>query len=113
MSEYLKTRASFDSRYRLSKVRIDDFILPGKRRYETWIAPDIDIDDYDSILVTSAEHMRIDLIAWRAYRDCSLWWAIALVNNIGNAFASIPPGTILKIPKIEAINKIFSRIIVE
>ena len=47
--------------------------------------------------VTEADSRRIDLIAWKYYRDVSLWWIIAEVNNIGNP-TEIPPGTILRIP---------------
>jgi len=52
--------------------------------------------------VTEADSRRIDLIAWQYYRDVSLWWIIAEVNNIGNPTV-IPPGTILRIPSYDRV----------
>ena len=52
--------------------------------------------------VTDADSKRIDLIAWRYYRDISLWWVIAEVNGIGNPI-EIKPGVVLRIPSYERI----------
>lgn len=106
-TEFLKSRASFDNRYRLAKVHQDDFVAPGRRRYGVWSPPEIDMTDYDLHLVTSIDVMRIDLIAYKWYGSSSLWWAICWVNEIENPF-EIQPGTVLKIPKVAAISQIFS-----
>ena len=53
-------------------------------------------------IVTDADSRRIDLIAWKYYRDVSLWWVIAEFNNISNPL-EIPAGTTLRIPTYERI----------
>lgn len=52
--------------------------------------------------VTDTDSRRIDLIAWKYYRDVSLWWVIAEFNNIGNPF-EIPVGTVLRIPSYDRV----------
>ena len=53
-------------------------------------------------VVTDADCRRIDLIAWKYYRDVSLWWIIAEFNSISNPL-EIPIGTTLRIPTYERI----------
>ena len=53
-------------------------------------------------VVTDADSKRIDLIAWKYYRDVRLWWVIAEFNNISNPL-EIPAGTTLRIPTYERI----------
>ena len=53
-------------------------------------------------VVTDADSKRIDLIAWKFYRDVRLWWVIAEFNNIDNPL-EILPGTTLRIPAYERI----------
>lgn len=52
--------------------------------------------------VTDADSKRIDLIAWKYYRDVSLWWVIAEFNGIMNPL-EIPSGTTLRIPSYERV----------
>ena len=52
--------------------------------------------------VTDADSKRIDLIAWKYYRDVNLWWIIAEVNNIGNPL-EIRSGTVLRIPAYDRV----------
>lgn len=60
-------------------------------------------NDSDSFhVVTDADSKRIDLIAWKYYRDVNLWWVIAEINNIINPL-HIPAGTILRIPDYERV----------
>jgi nucleoid-associated protein YgaU len=99
MGEYEKTRAGFGSRYRFSSVRLDDFVAPGRRRYTLWKSPEIDLEGADTFVVTDTEVNRVDLIAWKFYGDCSLWWVICYANNIKNAFEELKVGTVLKIPQ--------------
>ena len=53
-------------------------------------------------VVTDADSKRIDLIAWKYYRDVRLWWVIAEFNNISNPL-EIPAGTTLRIPAYHRI----------
>jgi hypothetical protein len=52
--------------------------------------------------VTDSDSKRIDLIAWRYYRDVDLWWVIAEVNNVGSPL-EIKSGTILRIPSYDRV----------
>ena len=52
--------------------------------------------------VTDADNKRIDLIAWRYYRDVSLWWVIAEYNDIGNPL-ELQTGTVLRIPSYDRV----------
>ncbi len=59
--------------------------------------------DSDSFhVVTDMDSKRIDLIAWKYYRDVRLWWVIAEFNNISNPL-EIPAGTTLRIPSYERV----------
>jgi len=53
-------------------------------------------------IVTDADSKRIDLIAWKYYKDVNLWWVIAEFNNIGNPL-EIPAGTTLRIPSYSRV----------
>ena len=106
--EYLKTRAASGNRYGLTKVYVDSFVSPGTRRYGLWKKPEIDMSDYDRYVVKESDEQRIDLIAFRLFGDCSLWWVLCLVNDIQNAFDGLSTGQILKVPKKEAISNAFA-----
>ena len=41
---------------------------------------------------------RLDLLAYKLYQDPSYWWAIALVNNIGNQLTDMYVGQVLTLP---------------
>lgn len=69
----------------------------GKRVYKSVIYPSIPVDSSDIYIVTN-ETMYLDIIADKYYRDVSLWWIIALANNIGKGRLSIPAGIQLRIP---------------
>jgi len=45
---------------------------------------------------------RLDTIAGREYGDGTLWWVIAAASGIGWGL-QVPPGTVIKIPKIEDV----------
>lgn len=64
----------------------------GTRTYPTIAARD------DDILYISNDTDYLDSLAYKFYKDSSLWWVIALVNNIGTGRLSIEPGTQLRIP---------------
>ena len=57
-------------------------------------------DDFHTVL----EGERLDLIAWRYYQDCSLWWVIAENNNILNPLRLVP-GKRLRIPSYGEVLK--------
>lgn len=78
----------------------------GKRVYKTTSYPTILPDDTD-IIITTDETQYLDTLAFKYYGDPTLYWIIALVNNLGKARMSIPGGLQIRIPtKInEIVNK--------
>lgn len=69
----------------------------GKRVYKSIIYPSVPIDPSDVYIVTN-ETMYLDSIADKYYKDVTLWWIIALANNIGKGRLSVPAGIQLRIP---------------
>ena len=63
----------------------------------------IPISDRDQFhRVTDDDVRRIDLLAWRYYGDCALWWVIAEANNVRNPLA-LEPSQVLRIPALEIV----------
>ena len=56
----------------------------------------------NSLAKRDADCKRIDLIAWRYYKDVRLWWVIAEINNISNPL-ELQTGLILRIPAYERV----------
>ena len=69
----------------------------GKRVYSTTQYPLIEPQDSD-VIVISNEGDYLDTLAYKYYSDPTLWWIIALANNLGKGRLSVPPGLQLRIP---------------
>lgn len=69
----------------------------GKRVYKTTQYPIIEPLDSD-LVVISKDSDFLDSLAFKYYQDPSLWWIIALANNIGKGRMSVPIGLQLRIP---------------
>ena len=69
----------------------------GKRVYKTTVYPTIVPQDSDLQVITNTEDY-LDSLALKYYGDPSLYWIIALANNLGKGRLSVPPGLILRIP---------------
>jgi hypothetical protein len=54
---------------------------------------------------TTTDADRLDSIAGRLYGDSRYWWVVAAASNIGWAL-QVPPGTIIKIVDLRAIERI-------
>lgn len=54
----------------------------------------------DEIILRGAE--RLDTLAGAVYGDARYWWVLAAASNIGWGL-QVPPGTIIKIPQLDAI----------
>lgn len=91
------------NRYQLTKQYVDKTVTPNVRRLGTWVSPDINMTSYRLYQVTEADLLRIDYIAYKTLGDSSLWWAIARVNHIANAFTDLEVGMTLRIPTKTAI----------
>jgi nucleoid-associated protein YgaU len=69
----------------------------GKRVYQTATYPPIIPQDSDIQVVSNSEDY-LDTLAYKYYGDPTLYWIIALANNLGKGRFSIPPGLTLRIP---------------
>lgn len=88
------------SRYQFSDLHKDS---DGKLYWGTRQRVDFPMSDGDQYhKVLEAEARRIDLIAWKYYEDCALWWVIAETNDIINPMA-LKAGQVLRIPDIETV----------
>jgi hypothetical protein len=78
----------------------------GKQVYKTLTMPNIPLAA-DDIYIISQEGMYLDQLAYTYYKDPSLWFIIALANNLGKGRLSVPIGIQLRIPSnpFDIINK--------
>ena len=83
------------SRYENNKIKIG---RNGRRAFRPKIYPNIPLRDDDRYVITETGD-RLDHLAYKYYRDASMWWIIASANNIHNAPLGIADGTVLRIPQ--------------
>tara|TARA_B100000131_G_C17989523_1_gene561931 strand:- start:550 stop:849 length:300 start_codon:yes stop_codon:yes gene_type:complete len=69
----------------------------GERVYKTTMYPTIEKHN-DDIYVMSKDGERLDNLAYKYYKNESLWWIIAQANHIGKGSFNIKPGIQLRIP---------------
>jgi len=69
----------------------------GKRYYGTLLYPLITPRESDIYVITTVGD-RLDILANDYYKDASLWWVIASVNNLRKDSLYIVPGSQLRIP---------------
>jgi hypothetical protein len=69
----------------------------GKRYFGTRLYPNIPVTSSDMYVVTN-ESDTLDNLAFKYYKNPSLWWIIAQANNIGKGKLSVPAGLQLRIP---------------
>lgn len=81
----------YDTNYNI-KNRFD-----GKRYFGSRTYPIITPDNSD-ILYIANDADYLDTLAYKFYNDVSLWWIIALANNLGNGRLSVTGNTQLRIP---------------
>ncbi len=82
------------NRYQYTKQKYSN---TGKIAYKSTIYPEIGISPND-IVIMSVDGDRLDLLAYKYYKDASKWWIIAQVNNLGKGTLVVPPGFKLIIP---------------
>ena len=82
-----------------------------KKKYlGSLIYPKIKPNNND-MYVISQQSDRLDILASKYYGDQSLWWIIAIANNLNDASLSIEPGTQMRIPSnLSAILNEFEKI---
>lgn len=69
----------------------------GKRVYRLPKYPRVSPSPSD-IIIISKETDYLDTLAYNYYKDPTLFWVIALANNLGNGKMSVEPGIQLRIP---------------
>lgn len=55
--------------------------------------------------ITIEKDTRLDVLANTYYNDFSLWWVIAMANNIMDGLETVKKDTVLRIPPIMSIYK--------
>ena len=69
----------------------------GKAMYQPTYYPSTNAQENDSYIITGATD-RLDLIANDFYGDSTLWWIIAMVNDLEGDSMFPPTGIQLRIP---------------
>ncbi len=80
-------------RYARTQVKMDK---SGMRVYSTTYYPRIPINNSDKFVRTK-DGDRLDTMAYRFYKDTSLWWIIAKANGIRGK-TTLEIGKIIRIP---------------
>lgn len=83
---------------------IPTMLKTGKGRvYDSVLLPNVDAADLDIVVIT-IQGDRLDLLANEYYQDPSMWWVIALKNDMTEIDISMKEGIVLRIPsRTEAI----------
>ena len=82
------------SRYESSKILKSK---DNNRIYKSNIFPKIDRSVSDIYIITRSGD-RLDLLASKYYGDQTLWWIIAIANNLGRSGLIVPPAKQIRIP---------------
>jgi len=67
------------------------------RQFKSNIYPPIPRAITDIYLISNSGD-RLDILAYKYYRDQTLWWIIATANGLGKSGMIVPPGLQLRIP---------------
>jgi nucleoid-associated protein YgaU len=87
-------------RYQFVSTIKSDTGLPettGKTIYQPTYYPNIETKEDDTYIISKTTD-RLDLIAYDFYGDSTLWWVIAMVNNLPGDSIFPPEGAYLRIP---------------
>lgn len=77
---------------------IPTMLKTGKGRvYDSILLPNVDATDSDIVVIT-IQGDRLDLLANEYYQDPSMWWVIALKNDMTEVDISMKEGIVLRIP---------------
>jgi nucleoid-associated protein YgaU len=87
-------------RYQFISTKKSDTGLPettGKTIYQPAYYPNIEAKEDDTYIIAKSTD-RLDLIAYDFYGDSTLWWVIAMVNNLPGDSIYPPDGSYIRIP---------------
>lgn len=88
------------SRYRFFDILQDDDKVEFLESWRDIEIPTNEDDNFHEVL--TRDENRIDLIAYQYYQNTSLWWVIAITNELKNPF-DLDIGTILRVPSINSL----------
>ena len=83
------------NRYQYSTTLTNKYT--NKKYLGSIIYPKIKPNNNDMYII-SQQSDRLDILASKYYNDQSLWWIIAVANNLNDASLSIEPGIQMRIP---------------
>lgn len=86
---------TIEKRYLSNKLKTNE---KNKTVYRTILYPKIDPSPTDIYIIPNEED-RLDILAFKYYKDVRYWWIIAQANNIGKGSMYVEPGVRLRIPK--------------
>ena len=70
----------------------------GKPYWKGKFYPNIPLSEFDHYIITTIGD-RLDLLAYRYYKDSTLWWVISMANNnVTKGLLYPEPGTQLRVP---------------
>jgi len=79
----------------------------GKQQYASFVFPSFE-ENPDDIVIEVDEYSRLDILAEQFFNDATLWWVLAVYNNIGEPSLYVNDRTILRIPN--DIQTVFTKI---
>jgi len=97
MSRYQYTNIKRNSDTKVRPTAQKNAVKTQQQMRETTIYPTVERSTDDLYLITQITD-RLDLLADKYYNDSSLWWVIALANNLGKGTLIVEPGIQLRIP---------------
>ena len=89
------------NRYQTIPIIKNDTGIPsesGNSMYSPTYYPTIDAKVDDNYIIAGSTD-RLDLIAYDFYGDSTLWWVIAMINDLEGDSMYPPPGMYLRIPQ--------------
>jgi nucleoid-associated protein YgaU len=81
-------------------ARYDNLNIQQKTKgivFHSNLMPYFEASDSDILIITQ-EDDRLDILANLFYKDATMWWVIALYNNLTNIDLKLEPGLQLRIP---------------
>ena len=73
--------------------------------YGFTLLPTIEVNNFQFFKIIFKDGDRLDLLAKKYFNDSTLWWIIAIANNLDGDSIIVTPGTTLYIPKQRLLNE--------
>lgn len=70
----------------------------GQKTLVSVLYPKIDLSN-DDVFIFPVDGERLDNVAFRYYKDASLWWVIAKANGLGKGRTVLNPNIRIRVPQ--------------